>query len=40
MMKPLTAVQKVIAYTSLFFIFLCTLFGLFVIWLYVQEFYA
>ena len=40
MMKPLTPVQKVIAYSSLAFVILCTLFGLFTIWMYLQEFYG
>jgi hypothetical protein len=39
-MKPLTPAQKIIAYSSLVFIIFCTLFGLFTIWLYVQEFYG
>lgn len=39
MMKPLTTVQKIIAYTSLVIIILCTLFGLFIIWLYVSRIY-
>lgn len=40
MMKPLTPVQKIIAYSSLIIVLFCTLFGLFAIWLYVQEFYG
>ena len=34
--QPLTPLQKVIAYTSLALILLCTLFGLFTIWMYLQ----
>lgn len=34
MIKPMTPVQKIIAYSSLVMVFLCTLFGLFTIWLY------
>ena len=37
MMKPLTTVQKIIAYSSLVFVILSTLFGLFIIWVYVTE---
>ena len=37
MMKPLTTVQKIIAYSSLVIVILCTLFGMFIIWLYVNE---
>ena len=37
MMKPLTAMQKIIAYSSLVIIILCTLFGVFIMWLYVGE---
>jgi len=40
MMTPLTPVQKMIAYTSLVIVILCTLFGLFTIWVYLQEFYG
>ena len=39
MMKQLKPMQKFIAYTSLIIILLCTLFGLFTIWVYVNEFY-
>ena len=39
MMKPLTTVQKIIAYASLVIIFLCTLFGLFIMWLYISKIY-
>lgn len=38
MMLPLTRGQKIIAYGSLVFIVLCTLFGLFTIWLFLTEF--
>jgi hypothetical protein len=37
MMKPLTTGQKVFAYSSLLIIILCTLFGVFIMWLYVNE---
>jgi uncharacterized membrane protein len=37
MMKPLTTVQKIIAYSSLVIVIFCTLFGMFIIWLYVSE---
>jgi hypothetical protein len=36
-MKPLTIIQKIIAYSSLVIIILCTLFGVFIMWLYVSE---
>ncbi len=39
MMKPLTAGQKIIAYTSLIVVLGFTAFGLFVIWIYVSEIY-
>jgi len=37
MMKPLTTGQKIFAYGSLVIIIFCTLFGMFIIWLYVNE---
>jgi hypothetical protein len=37
-MKPLTRGQKIVAYSSLLLVALCTLFGLFTIWLYLNEF--
>ncbi len=37
-MKPLTALQKIIAYSSLFFVFCATLLGLFAIWLILTEY--
>ena len=37
MLKPLTTGQKIFAYSSLVMIILCTLFGMFIIWLYVNE---
>ncbi len=39
MMKPLTPLQKIFAYSTLVLIFFWTLFGLFTIWLYVTEYY-
>ena len=38
MMLPLTRVQKIIAYSTLFLIGLWTLFGLFTIWLLLTEY--
>ena len=38
MMKPLTPLQKVIAYSSLFAVFCATLFGVFAIWLILTEY--
>ena len=38
MMKPLTPLQKVIAYSSLLFVFVSTLLGLFTIWLILTEY--
>ena len=38
MMKPLTAIQKAVAYSALFFVFCWTLFGLFTIWLILTEY--
>ncbi len=37
MMQALTWYQKLLAYSALFMVFLCTLFGLFTIWLYLGE---
>ncbi len=37
MMRALKGYQKLIAYSSLVIVFLCTLFGLFTIWLYLGE---
>lgn len=39
MMKPLSRTQKLIAYGSLVAVLICTLFGLFVIWVYISEVY-
>jgi hypothetical protein len=38
MMKPLTTAQKIVAFSSLFFVFCATLFGLFTIWLIITEY--
>ena len=38
MMKPLTPLQKVVAYSALLFVALWTLFGLFTIWLILTEY--
>ncbi len=38
MMKPLTPVQKIIAYSTLFLVFCWTLFGLFAMWLIITEY--
>jgi len=38
MMNPLTRGQKIVAYTSLVMVVLCTVFGLFTMWLYMTEF--
>ena len=38
MMKPMTTMQKVIAYSSLVFIFFAFALGIFTIWLYMTEF--
>ena len=32
MIKPLNTFQKIIAYSSLLFVFVCTVFGVFSIW--------
>lgn len=37
MMVPLTPLQKFIAYASLLFVLVCTVFGVFVIWLLLTE---
>jgi hypothetical protein len=39
MIMPLTPVQKLIAYCTLALVAFWTVFGLFTIWLYLQEFY-
>ena len=37
MMKPLTARQKLIAYSSLVMVIICTALGIFTFWLYLAE---
>ncbi len=37
MIKPLKPYQKVIAYSSLMMVLLCTLIGLYAIWLYLMA---
>ena len=37
MMKPMTGMQKIIAYTSLVIIIFWILFGLFTFWVYLSE---
>jgi len=37
-MKPLTPGQKFIAYGSLVMVMCCTVFGVFIIWLYLTAF--
>lgn len=37
MMRPLTRMQKIIAYTSLAFVLAWTVWGIFAIWLLVTE---
>ncbi len=39
MIKQMTTLQKVFAYSTLVIIFFWTLFGLFTIWLYLTEYY-
>jgi len=38
MMKPLTGWQKLVAYSSLVFVLLWTVFGLYAIWLLLTQF--
>lgn len=38
MMDPLTRGQRIVAYTSLVMVLVCTVFGLFTFWLYLNEF--
>jgi hypothetical protein len=37
MMLPLTRVQKIIAYASLLFIMVCTVFGVLAMWMLLTE---
>ena len=37
MIKPLTTFQKIIAYSSLAFVFFWTVFGIFTIWVYMTN---
>ena len=37
MMQPLTRIQKLIAYTSLALVLMCTALGLFAIWVILSE---